>query len=262
MKTRIIAVMLLTVTLVGTLTACQKDPDRDPLLDESKQTLVDMINSDAEQMTELIERVNELEELQRQVTEEKGPTSAIVEMDSGLNAGKKTFTTVNDIFQLPIDFMYPGSTQAPNTASINISEAVSITPTPNWYVRLTGTTLEVSHSSNIAGTISVGYLDREARKTLAADLDPAMDEMLTAMNVYSKLPSKLFISGTQYGVDNISTIFVDEKETVLRCGILGYSDISIQYMFTYAGERDSSKDEVILSLIKTLKVFNNELSVE
>lgn len=259
-KVRSIIALSLVLGLILGLTGCGNDEDKDPLLSESKQSLVDMVNSTNAELVTCYERVAELEELLKSVQEEKGPTSAITEMSDG--TGRKTFNTVNGMFSLPIEFKYPNSSQAPNTSSVNISEAVKITPTANWTCRLTGTTLELQHTSGIAGTVSVGYLDREAQKTLVADLQNHLDEQLSALPIDTKKPSNLFLNDNKFGVDNISHTFIDEKDAMLRCGILGYGEVSLQYFFVYTGEQDSAKDEVILSLIKTLSIWNIQMSVE
>lgn len=255
---KVLALTLVSTALLG-LTSCGNNSD-DPLMSQSKQSLVDMINSTNEELVSCYEQIDELNNLLTSVSEEKGPTSAITEMSDG--TGRKTFNTVDGQFSLPVDFKYPGSQQAPNTSSINISEAVSIIPTSNWDCKLVGTTLELSHSSGIAGTISIGLLDREAQKTQASELQGYLDEMLASLPIDSKKPSSLFVNDTLFGVDNVSHTFIDEEDAMIRCGILGFSDISVQYFFVYKGKQDSAKDEVILSLIKTMKIWNSNLSVE
>lgn len=250
-----LALIIMTVGLVG----CKNSSD-DPLMGESKQSLVDMVNSANEELITCYDRISELESMLTSVSEEKGPTSAITELSDG--TGRKTFNTVDGMFSLPIDFKYPGSQQAPNTSSVNISEAVSIVPTSNWECKLNGTTLELSHSSGIAGTITVGSLDREAQKTQASELQGYIDEMLSQLPIDSKKASSLFVNEIQFGVDNVSHTFIDEEDAMLRCGILGFSDVSVQYFFVYKGKQDSAKDEVVLSLIQTLKIWNSKMSVE
>lgn len=259
-RVKSIIALSLALGLVVSLAGCGNDEEKDPLLKESKQSLVEMVNSTNTELISCYERIGELEELLKSVQEEKGPTSAITEMSDG--TGRRTFNTVNGTFSLPVEFKYPNSSQAPNTSSVNISEAVKITPTANWTLKLTGTTLEVSHTSGIAGTITVGYLDREAQKTMVADLQPYLDELLSSLPIDTKKTGSLFLNDNKFGIDNISHTFMDEKDAMIRCGILGYGEISLQYFFVYTGEQDSAKDEVILSLIKTLNIWNIQLSVE
>lgn len=256
---KLISIILASIMMLS-LAGCKKeDPNRDPLLDESKETLVQMINDMNTDMATYLNRITELEDVLKRVDEEKGPTSAITKLNDG--TGKETFNTVDNTFTLPIEFKYPDSAQAPNTSSINISEAVKITPTSNWVCKLNGTTLELSHSSGIAGTITVGSLSRDAQKFLVTDLQPYMDELLKELPIDSKRPSKLFLNDTQFGVDNISHTYIDQEDAMLRLGLLGYGDVSIQYVFVYKGEQDSAKDETIISLMSTVKVWNNQLSI-
>lgn len=255
-KTKRIAALAVSVLM---LTGCSNNSN-DPLMNESKQSLVSMVNDANDELISCYDRIEELEGLLTSVSEEKGPTSAITEMSDG--TGRKTFNTVDGTFSLSIDFKYPGSQQAPNTSSLNISEAVSIVPTSNWDCRLNGTSCELSHNSGIAGTITVGGLDREAQKTQVSELQGYIDELLAQLPIDSKKASKLFLNDSQFGVDNISHTFIDEEDAMIRCGILGFGEISVQYFFVYKGTQDSAKDEVILSLIQTLKIWNSKLGVE
>lgn len=258
-KKKIIALILAITTVVG-LSGCQKDENQDPLLSESKQSLVDMVNSTNNELITCYDRISELETLLKGVQGEKEPTPAISEMSDG--TGRLTFNTVDGIITLPSEFKYPGSAQAPNTSSINISESVKITPTSNWTCKLTGTKLEVNHTSGIAGNITVGVLDREAQKTQAAELQAYLTEFFTGLPPETIKYSRLYLNDNWFGLDAVSHTFIDEKDAMIRCGILGYGEVSVQYFFVYKGERDAAKDEVILSLIKTLNVWNIQMSVE
>ena len=176
--------------------------------------------------------------------------------------GKKTFTTVNDTIAFPSEFKYPGSTQAPNTTSLNISEAVRIKPTANWICQMDGTTLELNHSSGISGKITIGTLDREAQKLLASSLEEHMSAWFTELPAGTIKYSRLYLKDDWFGLDATSNTNIDANPAHLRCGLLGFGDVSMQYMFVYSGDKDVAKDEVILSLIKTIEVWNIPLSVE
>lgn len=254
-----LALMLVAVMLLS-MTACSNDENKDPLLSESKQTLVDMINSQNNELIGLYENKTMLEDRLKEIQEEKGPTPGIEVIDD--LTGKKTFTTVNDTIAFPTELKYPGSTQAPNTTSLNISEAVRIRPTANWICQMDGTTLELNHSSGISGKITIGTLDREAQKTLASSLEEYMSAWFTELPAGTIKYSRLYLKDDWFGLDATSNTNIDAEAANLRCGLLGFGDVSMQYMFVYKGDKDVAKDEVILSLIKTMEIWNVPLSVE
>ena len=85
---------------------------------------------------------------------------------------------------------------------------------------------------------------------------------------FSELPpenisySTIFINGTEFGWDASSHTFIDSEDARLKCGLVGYSDQSLQYFFVYKGENDAAKNEVILSLLQTIRAWTNVLSIK
>lgn len=252
-----LACLMLASTLV-VASGCSKSDD--PLMAESKESLVNMVNEMNTELNDNYTRIAELEELLKGVQGEESPEAGIVEIGDG--TGRLTFTSVNDTIKLPVEFVYPGSQQAPSTSSVNISEAISIRPTSNWTVKVSGTKIELYHSSGVSGVITVGTLDREAQKTQAADLQEHLNTF------FSKLPpetikyNRIYLDDYWCGMDAISHTFIDSADAMIRCGLFGYGEVSGQYMFVYTGSQDAAKDEVILSLVKTMKVWNSNISIQ
>lgn len=259
MKTKRQLAVILAMISVISLAGCKKeDPNQDPLMLESKETLVAMINDASENELYYLDKIAELEERIKGKVSSSNTTSGIGEVSAGIEL---TFNTINGKIVFPNEFNYPGSAQAPNTSSLSVSEAVKIKPTSNWTVKLTGSKVELSHSSGISGVITVGYLSREAQRQ-QTDLKQYLLD-----NFFAELPpneikfSSLHLDDVPFGVDCVSPTTIDEESAMLRCGMLGYGEISMQYFFVYTGERDSAKDETILSLMRTLKVWETELSI-
>lgn len=263
MKTKIkinkaCSVLLISIAL-GSLSGCSDD--KDPLLSEKKQTLVDMINNQNDAMIEYIERIDELELLLKGVQGDNVDTPAISEIGDG--TGRLTFNSVESIIKLPVALQYPKAVEAPNTSKILISEAVSIKPTSNWLIKMSGSKVEVEHPNGISGKISVGYLDREAQRTLADSLQEYL-----AKEFFSSLPpetvnySRLHIKDTWVGIDATSHTFINSEDARIRCGILGFGEVAVQYMLVYKGDTDGTKDELISSLVNTIEVWNTPISVK
>ena len=259
MKSKRILATLLAVVSMLSLAGCKKeDPNQDPLMAESKETLVAMINEASVNEVAYLEKIQELEDRIRGQVSSSSTTSGIGEIAAGIEL---TFNTIDGKIVFPNEFNYPGSTQAPNTSSLSVSEAVKLKPTSNWTIKITGSKVELSHSSGISGIMTVGYLDREAQRQQVDLQQHLMD------NFFAELPpneiqfSSLHLDDVPFGVDCASPTTIDEAPAMLRCGMLGYGEISLQYFFVYTGDRDSAKDETILSLMRTLKVWDTELSI-
>lgn len=265
---RVVALTLCLITIFS-LTSCKKeDPNADPLLSETKETLVDMVNSLNQQIIDDATEIDRLNEKLTEVQSEQKPTPGITEMSD--ETGRLTFYSVDGAIQLPTELIYPGSEEASNTSKINISDSVSVIPTSNWGVKILGSRLDMTHINGIYGQISVGYLSKDARKAvevasspnkLGEYLEGYLDESFKDMQVNTKKYSRLFLNDTQYGVDATITTFVDEEDATIRCGILGYGEISLQYCFYYMGKDDAIYNEAITSLIRTITILNQQLSV-
>lgn len=257
---KILALLLASITLIS-LAGCSNE-DEDPLMSESKETLVAMINEGNTRETEYLTRITELETLLKGVQGEEVQTSGIEVMGDG--TGRETFISTDGQITFPVEFNYPGATQATNEETcVNINEAFSVKPTSNWTVKVDGASIELYHTSGISGKITAGKRDREVQKTTVGDLKTYMSDTF-----FSELPpesikySTIFINGTEFGWDASSHTFIDSEDAMLRCGLIGYSDQSLQYFFVYRGEDDSAKNEVILSLLQTIKAWNDYISIK
>lgn len=257
---RKIALALAVISIIS-LAGC-KDENQDPLLSESKESLVSMIHSNEETIISLNDKITELDQLLKGIQGEKVETSGIEEMDDG--TGRLTFVSVDGLIKFPVEFNYPGATQATNESTrVNINETFSFKPTSNWLVKVDGASVTLYHESGISGKITAGKRDKQVQKTTLEDVKTYMNE-----SFFSELPpeqiqySSLFIDGTEFGWDAQSHTFIDSKDARLRCGLLGYSDQSLQYFFVYGGEQDSAKDEVIISLLNTVSAWNKAISIK
>jgi len=58
---------------------------------------------------------------------------------------------------------------------------------------------------------------------------------------------------------NINTT-IDAQPATLKAGAIGYGGVSVTYMFGYDTEYDATKNELIDTLLKTLKINNQDIS--
>lgn len=248
--------MILTVTglIATTLVGCSNDP----LSKLSKKELISMANQQAADMVDKDVRIEELETMLKGVQEETGPTSAISTIDDG--TGRLTFNTIDGKIVFNPAFEYPGSTQAANTSCVNITSGLSISPTNNWYMVQNGTTLELSHTQGINGVIKAGSIS----ETL--DYETLQSEVMSKF--FSSFPpekitySKLFLDEQCWGVEAKLPTTVDSEPSYIRCGMLGLGEDCFTYMFYYSGEQDPTKDETILSLLQTVKMYGEPLRIQ
>lgn len=253
---RILALILVMISMVS-LVGCG-GKDRDPLMSESKETLVEMINRASEDEVYYVEKIEELEERIRGQVSSSPVTSGIGEIGAGIEL---TFKTIDSKIIFPTEFNFPGSEQAPSTSSLNVSEAVKIRPTSNWTFKVTGTGVELSHNSGITCVMTTGKLDSGKYVERSVIEEHLLD------NFFSELPpskvafSSLHIDDAIFGVDSVCSTTIDEGPAMLRCGMLAYGELTFHYFFVYLGERDVAKDEVILSLMRTVTIWDNELSI-
>lgn len=261
MSKRILAVILALAAMTSLLTACSKDENADPLLEEDKEFLVESIRMLESDVDSAYLRIEELETMLKGVQGETVKKAAITEFSDG--TGRETMNSFDSIVTLPVPFEYPNSVQSYNTSAVSVSESVNIKPSSNWMVNLSGTEVQLEHtSSKISGVIKVGAIDRLAERVQVAALTEHMNTFFSNLPPENITYKRLYVNANWMGMDASSHTFIDEEDAQLRCGMLGYGDLCVTYMFAYKGEADSSKDELILTLLQTMKIMNQELRVE
>ena len=102
---RIIAIVLAMLMSLS-LVSCGNDEVQDPLMEESKETLVDMVNTLNTENGNYLNRISELETMLRGVQGEEVETSGITEMGDG--TGRLTFNEFsNGTVVFPNPLVYP-----------------------------------------------------------------------------------------------------------------------------------------------------------
>lgn len=255
---RILIITLVYALTMGLFIGCNKE-DKDPLEVHSKKELIEMVNYKDTEIATLEASKIELETLLKGIQEVDGPTSAISALSDG--TGRLTFNSINGKIIFPVPFEYPGATQAPNTASLNIAKLVSIIPTGNWTMKQSGTQLEMEHPSGACGIFKIGSIKQVAsRETMQTEVFGAFfnEEFPPDTITYSKI----FLETNWLGLQADTMTRVDEKDAKLKCGMVGVGNVALTYMFIYDGESDPTTEEVIMSLVNTIKVGGQQLRVE
>lgn len=259
---RILA-LILAMSMCFALSACKKeeepDPNADPLTLLSQEELIAMVNELNEALnTETIEKGELQAALDARGDTEKG--GSIIEMSDG--SKRLSFTTVDDMITLPTPWAYPDSSLAPNTSSINICDIVKVKTDPTWQVYLDGSSLILNHIDGISGVITIGAIGKEGQDFKVAELQTYIqDTLFKDFPVENPNYSPLYLAEKQRGVDVVAGTRIDEDESRIRCGIIGYNTTSIQYFFIYKGEQKLIYDEAIRTLLGTMTVRNNPLAI-
>lgn len=253
MKSTKLALALITGLLLAT--GCSKSDD--PLAEYSKNELIDMLNEAYDDIAEKDETIGQQQTLLEGIQEEVNVTSAISRMEDGTN--RLTFNSINGKIVFPEPFLYPDSTQSPNTSSLNITENLTIVPTSNWLIKMDGTTLELEHISGIEGMIKAGDIKKVIPNE---EYQGQFTKFFTEFPPETITYSKLFLKDNWWGMQATTPTRIDGEDAYLRCGMVGFSKQCFTYMFVYRGEKDNSKDETILNLIKTIQLYGQELRIE
>lgn len=254
MKKRLIYTIAIGLLVSLSISGCSKDP----FAKLSKGELVRLANQNTATIEDNEVRIDELETLLRGIQEEDGPTASISTIDDG--TGRLTFNSIDGKIVFPTPFEYPGSTQAANTSSINITKTISVAPTKNWTAVLNGTTLELNHTNGVTGLIKAGAInemyDRDQMQT------EIMGKFFEGFPPEKITYSKLFLDDQCWGIEAKLATTIDSQPSYLRCGMLGLGEESFVYMFVYEGDKDAGKDETITSLLKTMTMLGQSLRVE
>jgi hypothetical protein len=173
---------------------------------------------------------------------------------------KLTFNKLNDriIFDVPLE--YPDSSQTPNNSRVSIAGNVNIVPSNNWIMVSDGTALELNHTSGIYGVIQVSKI---AKTLKYEDVHTKLEEFNGAVPseseaIYGKLFLDTFVAGDYFRKQTL----VDGSSSVITAGLLGAGTTGVVFVFMYDGEPDSTKDEIISNLIRTMELNGLKLKFE
>lgn len=251
------AISLILLTLVSiSLVGC--GGEKDPLSELSKKELIELANTQTALIDENSNRISELEDLLQGVGLEEVTTAGISIMEDGTD--RVTFNSLDGKIKFPTPFEYPGSTQTSSTSSIDVTTTLKIVPTINWSAKISGTTVTLEHNTGISGTIKSGYIEELYDRQLL------QEEVMSAF--FKDFPpatvkySKLFLNDQWWGVDGQTPTRIDGEDAYLRAGMLGFGEQSFVYVFVYKGAEDQAKSEAILSLLRTMTLSGQPLSIE
>lgn len=227
----------------------------------SKSELISKIN---ELNTDIALKENEVKKFKTMMGLSDGDnygTPGVSIMNDG--SGNLNFTTYDSKMIFPETFKFPGALEMSANPKISLSGVLELTPNQNWLSRIGGNCVELEHSSGISGIIKVGsqvgndYISPDDLKVKV--IGPWFEQVTNATVSYQDI----FLDDKAWGAQADTSIYIDNEEAQLKCGMFYIGSYSVTYVFTYrSSERDSNKDEVINNIINSMKLTNLKVSVK
>lgn len=260
---RPIYLLLVAILITSMLTGCgsEETNTNDPLAQMSKEELLEYSKVLENDLASAYVKIDEMEQKMTGIFGEETQTAGITEFSD--NSGRMTLVTLDDTIKLPKPFEFPVSTQSYNASAISITDNVYVKPSPNWTISLSGTQIDLYHSgSKISGIIKVGNRDKTQKSPQISEIKDTIIEFFNSMPQTTVQTSKIYTNETWAGTDAVAKTFIDEEDAQIRCGMFSLGDTNITYFFSYKGQPDSGKDELVLTLLQTMTIFGQPLRIE
>lgn len=247
-----VAVALVGLLTMTMLSGCDKGPSKEEIQAENESLLMSIVDNES--------KISELESMIDSLRGGDGSPTAISEVSDG--SGMKTFNSIGGKILFPEQLEYTGASQAPNTSKLNLSDRVSLVPSDNWVIQLNGTTTKYSHPNGIYGTIKISVITGGTvpkTETVETEMLKPFTDAIPHTSINN---SKIYIEDKWRGMASEMTLLNNEKPAVVKCGLVGYSDIAVTYSFYYEGDKDNTKTEIINNLLKSMKFGELQLRIE
>jgi hypothetical protein len=260
MKFKKVIALVLSISMLASLTACTKtDENEDPLMSEEKETLVSTIRNYETTIESLDTQLKEANNKLVGVYGEDTTKPAISQFESD-DSGRYTLNSNEGVVEFPSSLSYPNSEQSSNVTTLDLGGYMKMKPTSSWEVILDGTCIKLYHGTyDIVGVVQVGKTSDTATMD---DVHEALTTFFDSLPPANVSTSMIYCNGNQVGWDGVIESYVDEKDAMIRAGLLGFSGYNMSYVFEYEGEYDSAKAEVIYSLLQSIELNNNGIKLE
>lgn len=251
--------IIICITMVVTIgTGCGKSSDPNDLHKYSKDQLIDSYNTLNTAYTEQIATNEQLQKQLSALMAEGEVTPAISVVGDG--TGRLTFNSTDSKIIFPNTFGYPGSEPITPDGKIYITSSVALKPASNWISRINGSALDIEQSTTgISGTIKINQITNGLTPDSLKEevLQPWFDQVAYTTVNYSNI----FMGGTTVGMQAETPILIDSENAYLICGMAAAGKSTITYVFVYRGSNDSTKDELIKTLINSMTVDGNQITI-
>lgn len=256
MKNRVFKVLtVISLVCAMTLSGCGKSSD--DLESKSKEELIELCEYYLDCYTEASLELDDAKLLLETIQgySSTGPSFSAMTIENN----KLSFNSYDSKIIFPKEFNYPGATETAANTLVRVTDLVSINPGTNWIMKLSGSTLEMEHTTNISTMIKIGEFEElyDRNKLKEEVMMPWFEDISSSVVKYSTI----FVSGDNWGIQAQAPIQIDGEDAYLVCGIVGFAETSITYVSTYRGKQDINKDGTINSLINSIMIGGNNLVV-
>ena len=260
MHKRCIALLLATVSMMS-LSACGGGDG--PYDDYSKKEIIEYLERVEQSRDDAYDRIDELELMLKGVRGEEVEKPVISEFSDG--TGRETLHSIDGFIKLPAELTYPQSISTYSSSGISVSSQLQLTPSSSWIAKVSGTTTYLENPGlNISGQFVVGQISPPAGEDAIRidDLKDYVSEFFLSMPPTKIQHISIYLDDLKVGDHAVASTFVDEKETQIMCGMIGYGDFCATYIFAYEGASDVTKNEMIMSIMRNATIHGKKLSIE
>ena len=229
MKKKIVSLSLVLVLVATTLVGCggsTGDAVQDQINKMSKSQLRTEYRSLYDQYNNLCQQYTDMQTVLSGIQSEEAPSAAI--SITGDGTGRFTFNSTDSKIIFPSTFQYPNSSQIAPDGSISVVDDVSVGVNSTWIYKLTGSALEMEHSSGISGTIKVAKINTNYDSELIRT--DVMEPWFSSLPPSSILWTNIFVNNKAYGVQAKTTTMIDSEDAYLTCGMVGFGTYSVTYV--------------------------------
>lgn len=265
MKNKIISTLLIGALIAVSITGCggkgkekgEVNPVQEKVNKMSKSQLRSEYMSLYDQYTNVCQQYDDLQTVLHGIQNEEAPSAAIGIAGDG--TGRFTFNSTDSKIIFPSTFQYPNAEPIAPSGNISVVDDVTVKVNSTWIYKLTGSALEMEHSSGISGTIKVAKISTNYTTDLLQTdvLEPWFSNLPPSSVQYTKI----FINNKDYGMQAKTTTMIDSEDAYLTCGMVGFGTYTVTYIFVYRGDQDPSKDESIHNVINSISINKNSLLV-
>lgn len=253
---KIVPILIVGAMTIETITGCSKERT-DGLYAYSKDELVSAVEQLTANNQSLSDELNDARNLIAELSGNSSDTAPMSRISNG--SSELGFNSFGGTIILPEGFEYPNSSEVMASADVSIASSIKVSPNKNWVIRMDGNTAQFEHSSNISGVF-------EARGTSkfcdANELKISVVEPLFSSRGYTSVSYKnIYINGVAVGVQASTQVYIDSDVAQIRVGMLSFGQAQLTYYFVYRGEYSSSKEENIDSLLNTVYVLGQSITI-
>lgn len=256
MKKKITCIVLILTLLMTMLTGCGDEGRFSGMKKSEIINEYENLESAYNDLTEqLVQTQNSLDALSKDGTVNEAITTI------GDGTGRFTFNSTDSKIIFPNSFVYPNAQPIVPDGSITITSGVTVSPSSTWISRINGSALELEQSTNkISGTIKVNSITEQlpVDQLLTDVLQPWFDSVSYSGVTYTDI----FVGTTSFGKQAETPIMIDSENAYLICGMVGLGTYSVTYVFVYRGDVDSTKNELVKSIINTISINGNTLLIQ